>query len=227
MHVKEFPHPLFFCFIHKIRYETQFNVLLRFDLPHFKIASRFRAVFSFDKSFTLNVILAAGICSCNSIRISKGCIEISTIERHVYGNRYSALICMIPAGGKSRRSWIHLFGEFLLHGEFFAVQIDHFLYQFFPYFRHFLSIQHSKVWVNAMIFCVPKYLKHWIDWNISNIRFRQFHSESSINTQSDQLFDYFVCFQGVHVFSCSWFFLHILLNQTEMKVRKLFRTKKS
>lgn len=80
------------------------------------------------------------------------------------------------------------------------------------------------------LFCAQfssKYLKHWIDWNISNIRFRQFHLESSINTQSDQLFDYFVCFQGVHVFSCSWFFLHILLNQTEMKVRKLFRTKKS
>lgn len=71
-----------------------------------------------------------------------------------------------------------------------------------------------------------KYLKHWIDCNISNIRFREFHLESSINTQSDQLFDYFVCFQGVHVFSCSWFFLHILLNQTEMKVRKLFCTKK-
>lgn len=179
MHVKEFPHPLFFCFIHKIRYETQFNVLLKFDLPYFKIASRFRAVFSSDKSFTLNVILAAGICSYNSIRISKGCIEISTIEQHVYGNRYSALICMIPAGGKSRRSWIHLFGEFLLHGEFFAVQIDHFLYQLFPYFRHFLSIQHSKVWVNAMIFVVINF--HRNIWSTESIgTYRTFDLDNSI-----------------------------------------------
>lgn len=71
-----------------------------------------------------------------------------------------------------------------------------------------------------------KYLKHWIDWNISNIRFRQFHLESSINTQSDQLFDYFVCFQGVHVFSCSWFFPHPVKSNGNESTKTFLHKKK-